>query len=71
MIFTGLHPLTGETLWGCPWKSSNTWFMEWYHPETFEQGQTDLTDEQLAWVLANPGEVAKLQAKVLNWIIPF
>lgn len=73
MIFKGLHPLTGETLWGCPMYSrkSNRWIVEWYDEETRWHGETNLTTEQLLWVLANPGEVAKLQDKVTDWLVPF
>lgn len=75
MDLRGLHPLTGETLFGCPlydWKS-NRWVVEWYGSgQSFmPEGVTDATPEQLDWIIRFPNEVKALQAKVTDWLIPF
>lgn len=73
MTFKGLHPLTGQTLWGCPehCRKSNRWIIEWHDEDMRWHGETNLTDEQLAWVIEFPNELKALQDKVTNWLIPF
>lgn len=76
MKFKGIHPATGEILWGCPKHVSLTgeggkWVIEWFDPKGFGQveGETSPTTEELFWILANISEVHAMQTKLYAWRI--
>lgn len=68
MIFES--KLEGRTNWGCPRLSDHGagWLVDWYDAFGKSTGASIARGEALAWINANPEEVARMQAEVREWL---
>ncbi len=78
MKFKGLHPITGETLWGCPryriltvTPITSGWVIEWFGSNNFGyvEGETTPTAEELEWIVSNPEERGRMIDKKNAWLL--
>lgn len=72
MKFKGIHPQTGQTLWGCPLRTGGPLgkvLIQWFDPNGWgsPEGETDPTPEELAWISSNANAVCEMRRKCEAW----